>query len=98
MSKIIARRKGYKIRVFDTERAKMGPWQDIPQPSPYWLKGAEEQYGTMTVPELRIHASWLGLAIPTRMRKADLLEVMSVRAYFRSFAVGKAHHPAGVAL
>lgn len=89
---IVARRKGNKIRVFDVDHAKMGAWQDIPAASPYWLKGAAKHAATMTVSDLRVHAAWLGLRIPSKMRKAELVDIIAVRTYFRMFTPGSAYY------
>lgn len=88
---IVARRKGNKVRVFDTERAKMGAWQDIPKPSPEFITGASRHLTNMTVPDLRDHATWMGLHIPSKMRKAELVDIVAVRTYFRMFTPGKTY-------
>lgn len=86
---VVARRKGNKIRVFDVERAKMGPWQEIPPASPAWLDGARRHLSTLTVAQLRDHARWMGLRPTTKTRKPDLLDACAVRTYFRQFTAGE---------
>lgn len=88
---IVVRRKGNKVRVFDTDRAKMGPWQEIPKPSVHFLEGASKHLASLTVPDLRSHASWMGLTIPSKMRKAEVVDIVAVRTYFRMFTPGSTY-------
>lgn len=89
---IIARRKGNKFRVFDADRAKMGPWQEIPPADPYFLKGSADKVREWTVPVIRGHAAWLGLRVPSKMRKDELADIVAVRTYFRQFTVGRPYY------
>lgn len=80
---IIARRKGGKVRYFDTERATMGKW--VPAPvaplgivSPITGRRVlhnRDSLRSYTVADLKFVAdSMFGIKFPSRYRKSDMVE------------------------
>lgn len=95
---VIARRKGSKVRMFNTRTAKMGPWVAVPysrtvrivgrragkvaaqqaEMRAYWrVPENARRIDRLTVRELQSGCRVAGVAYTTRMRKAELIALLT---------------------